>query len=345
MKYNRRIGIFTYLLSDFIAAMIVWAIFFCFRKFVVEGYPFDLQQYVLSDKKFLGGVLFIPSLWILVYFLAGFYSDIFRKSRLAEFAKTFVVVTAGVIVLFFVLLLDDQVANYKGYYKLFFILLFGQFLLTTAARLTILTIAKKQLQNGLISYNTIILGSNYRAVNLYHEITNYKKSLGYNFIGFIDANGGQNNGLAKHLPALGGLDQLENVLQERDVDEAIIAIETSEHHLLNEMINSLSDKKNLVIKIIPDMYDIMSGSVKMSNVLGAVLIEIYPDLMPRWQRFIKRGIDIFSALLVFIILWPLFVFISVKVRLSSKGPIIFKQARIGKGGKTFILHKFRSMVE
>ncbi|HCK21994.1 MAG TPA: sugar transferase, partial [Bacteroidetes bacterium] len=119
----------------------------------------------------------------------------------------------------------------------------------------------------------------------------------------------------------------------------------SEHHLLNEIINRLSDKQGLVIKIIPDMYDIMSGSVKMNNVFGAVLIEIYPDLMPKWQRIIKRLIDVVVAASMLLLIWPLYLFIAIKVRLSSKGSILYKQQRLGVHGKPFVIYKFRSMYE
>lgn len=137
----------------------------------------------------------------------------------------------------------------------------------------------------------------------------------------MEANGNHGSELDKYMPCLGNLKQLSDIINSRNVDEVIIAIETSEHHLLNEIIDKLAEKGNIVIKIVPDMYDILSGSVKMSNVLGAVLIEIYPDLMPRWQRTIKRGIDITVALFAFLILWPLYLFIAIKVKLSSKGPI------------------------
>ena len=145
------------------------------------------------------------------------------------------------------------------------------------------------------------------------------------------------------MPCLGNLSQLNDIINARNIDEVIIAIETSEHHLLNEIIDKLAEKGNIVIKIVPDMYDILSGSVKMSNVLGAVLIEIYPDLMPRWQRIIKRGIDIAVAIFVILILWPLYLFIAIKVKLSSKGPIFYYQQRVGINSKPFTIIKFRSM--
>lgn len=343
MRQKKRIGILTYVLSDYLMAAITWALLFFFRKYSIEHLPFDLYESILNDKKFYLGILLIPAFWLLMYLLAGFYTDIYRKSRLYEISKTFLVVCIGSLLLFFLLLLDDYIKDYKDYYQLFLLLLFSQFLLTAFGRLIILTRAKRQLQKGIISYATLLIGSNQRAMNLYHEITHSKKSLGYSFIGYIDANGSNENTLEEFIPRIGNLSDLKQILEERNIDEVIIAIETSEHHLLNQIMNIVAEKKELVIKIIPDMYDIMSGSVKMSNVLGAVLIEIYPDLMPRWQRFIKRGIDIFVSLIGLLLLWPLYAFIAIKVKMSSPGSIIYKQQRIGENKKTFFIYKFRSM--
>jgi polysaccharide biosynthesis protein PslA len=111
---------------------------------------------------------------------------------------------------------------------------------------------------------------------------------------------------------------------------------------LQEILTRLS-KGPTVIKISPDMYDIISGSVRTNNVLGAVMIEIYPELMPDWQRVIKRALDITISILVMIFLSPLYLFAAIKVKLSSAGSIFYKQERIGLHGKPFSIIKFRSM--
>jgi exopolysaccharide biosynthesis polyprenyl glycosylphosphotransferase len=343
MRYKKKIGILTYIFFDYVAAMIVWAGIFCFRKFVIEEHEFNLAEHALNDSNFYFGILGIPLIWIALYFISGTYTDIYRKSRLSELTRTFAVTFIGVLIIFFALILDDYVSTYRDYYQLFFLLFTGQFLLTALSRLIILTRAKRQLQKGMVAYNTIIIGSDLSALNIYREITNYKKSLGYAFIGFVEANGTAVGDLAKYIPNLGKLSDLQTIISERHVDEVIIAIETSEHHLLNEIIDTLAENDGIVIKIVPDMYDILSGTVKMSNVLGAVLIEIYPDLMPRWQRFIKRLIDILVSVLVFLIFWPLFIFIAIRVRLSSGGPIFYSQTRIGENNRPFTIYKFRSM--
>lgn len=343
MRFKKKIGILAYIIIDYLSAMIVWAGLFFYRKAVIEDVPVELHKQIFQDNNFYAGVIGIPFIWIALYFIAGTYTDIYRKSRLAEITRTFLISAIGVLCIFFVLLLDDYVTDYRDYYQIFFVLLFGQFLVTTIARMIILTRAKRQLQKGLVAYNTIVIGSDQRALNIYQEITHYKKSLGYAFTGYVEANGEHRSELEQYMPRLGNLQQLEEILASRNIDEVIIAIETSEHHLLNAIIDTIAEKGNIVIKIVPDMYDILSGSVKMSNVLGAVLIEIYPDLMPGWQRLVKRGMDIAASLVCILLLWPLYVFIAIKVKMSSKGPIFYQQERIGIHNRPFYIYKFRSM--
>ena len=101
--------------------------------------------------------------------------------------------------------------------------------------------------------------------------------------------------------------------------------------------------QQILIKIIPDMYDIMLGTVKMNHVFGAILIEIKQDLMPRWQRLFKRGLDVLVSASFLVVMAPLYLYIILRVKLSSDGPIFFQQERIGLNGKPFFIFKFRSM--
>ena len=91
------------------------------------------------------------------------------------------------------------------------------------------------------------------------------------------------------------------------------------------------------------MYDILAGSVRMNHLLGASFIEIYPQLMPEWQCIIKRLADIVISMFMLVLLLPLYIFIAIKVKLSSPGSIIYSQERIGIHGKPFRIYKFRSM--
>ena len=341
MNRQRKIDLFVYGLADFLAAMLAWACFFLYRK-RVEEVPIDWT--VLEDVNFWYGILTIPFCWVLFYSIFDKYRDIYRMSRLATLARTFFFSFLGVVFVFFTLVLDDFVKDYTTYYSSFLVLFGLHFSFTSLSRMILLTRASRRLKAGLVSYNTIIVGGNQNAVELYREITGLRKGLGNKFIGFIDANGRSTNELADHLKRLGGIEQLGEVIQEYQIEEVIIAIETSEHNRLREILNILFDfDDKILIKIIPDMYDILLGSVKMNHVYGAVLIEVQQDLMPRWQRLIKRLLDVVVSLVLMILLSPLYLYIMLRVRLSSPGPIFYQQERIGLNGNPFNIYKFRSM--
>jgi exopolysaccharide biosynthesis polyprenyl glycosylphosphotransferase len=150
--------------------------------------------------------------------------------------------------------------------------------------------------------------------------------------------------MANVLPCLGKIPDLADVIRQHDIEEAIIAVETSEHNRVRDLLNVLFDFDfQVFVRIIPDMYDILLGTVKMNNVYGAVLIEIRQELMPKWQRVLKRLLDLAVSFTALVLLAPLVAYVMLRVRLSSPGPIFYSQERLGLHGKPFFIHKFRSM--
>lgn len=341
MNKQRRRDMFIYSMADFVMAMLAWACFYVYRKRIENV---DISFEVFNDRNFWYGIIIIPIGWILLYSIFDKYKDIYRLSRMATLIRTFFLSFFGVIFLFFTLILDDFVRDYTTYYASFIVLFALHFFFTVTMRMILLTRASRLLKKGVVTYNTLIIGGDQNAVDLYKEISGREKGLGNNFIGFIDTNGNSKNYLSAELPKLGKIENIFQVIRAHQIEEVIIAIETSEHGRLKEILNILFDfGDQVLLKIIPDMYDIMLGSVQMNHVYGAVLIEIRQDLMPRWQILIKRIFDISISVLAFILLWPLYLYIAIRVRLSSKGPIFFAQERIGQFGKPFKIYKFRSM--
>ena len=323
-------------------AMLAWALFFLYRK-SVEGAP--LSTSVFHDKNFYLGIFIIPLGWVLLYAIFDQYVDIYRLSRLATLARTFFLSFLGVVFLFFTLILDDVVVQYQTYYRSFLVLFGLHYLLTSTSRMILLTRASRRLKAGIVTFNTLLIGGNQNALDLFLEIKGRKKSLGNRFVGFLDTNGGAEQVLTAHLPNLGKLDDLADVIRSQDIEEVIIAIETSEHNILRDLLNVLFDfGDKVLVRIIPDMYDILLGTVKMNHVFGAVLIEIRQELLPKWQRVVKRLIDVSASVLALTLLSPLLLYIIIRVRLSSPGPIFFKQERLGIHMQPFTIFKFRSMV-
>jgi exopolysaccharide biosynthesis polyprenyl glycosylphosphotransferase len=342
MTRERKRDLFIYRAFDFIMALIAWFLFYLFRKEKELGF-IDWDS-VWGDQQLYLGLALVPTFWLIMYAIFDDYKDIYRLSRLNTLTLTLVISFMGVLLLFFTILLDDIVLNYTSYVASFSRLLFYHFLLTSISRMIILTIASKRLKAGKVAYNTLIIGSDKRAVELYEEISSMPYKLGHKFIGYVEANGKNQIDLGEHLPKLGYISDLREIIPANSVEEVLIAVETSEHNRLREILNHLFDfSEQLLIKIIPDMYDIMLGTVKMNHVYGAVLIEIEQELMPKWQRIIKRIIDLSVSSVMLLILSPLYLYAAIRVKLSSEGPIIFKQERVGLNGNNFSIYKFRSM--
>ena len=341
---NKKFQVFKYVSGDFLSAAVAWALFYLYRKAFIETAKFGYSPDMVLDNKFYLGVLVIPFVWVLAYAFTGIYSDIYRKSRLREFGQTMYVSVIGVLIIFFTLLLDDTVVSYKSYYSTFFALLGLHFIITASVRFTLTTITGRKIKNRVIGFNTILIGSNQKALKLYKELESAEQSQGNKFIGFIHIDHNNGHLLKGILPHLGSINDLKKVIDENHVEEVIIAIESSEHENIGKLLNILEDTQ-VIVKIIPDMYDILSGSVKMNGIFGAPLIEISPDLMPVWQQAVKRLIDIFVSLLFLVVFSPVFLLVAILIKLSSRGPVFFFQERIGLHGVPFNIYKFRSMFE
>jgi len=328
-----------YIFSDFFSSAFAWSIFFIFRKIKIENKIFD-NILLFSDNNFLWGIIIIPIFWIFLHFLFGYYTDIYRKSRLKEISETFSVSLLGVILIFFKLILDDTINYYTDYYTLVFSLLIIQFTFIYFPRLVITSIISNRIHSKRIGFPTLLIGSNGKTIDIYNEIINMKIYPGNKFIGFVSQ--AKNQKLTKEIPYLGNYDKIHELLTEHNIQEVIITIESSEHKKLRLILNQLI-LTNVKIKIIPSLHDIFSGYVKLGTLYSTPLIEISNNPMDASLKNTKRVFDIFASLIAIIVLSPIYLFVGLGVKLSSKGPIFYLQERIGKNGKPFKIIKFRSM--
>jgi exopolysaccharide biosynthesis polyprenyl glycosylphosphotransferase len=340
MQQTRQLA--KYIFFDVLAVILTWTIFYSFRKIYIEPQKFGYEIPLEFDNKFYLAIIVLPIYWIILHLLSGYYKVVFRKSRLQELGQTFITSLIGVLILFFVLILDDWVGTYKQYYQLFFLLLFLQFVTTYLPRLIITSITNKKVHKGKLTFNTLIIGDNKKAIKLLKEVENQPVSSGMKFIGFVSVENKERYLLEDYLPHLGRIEDIKQIISDNKVVEVVIAIESTEHCKIKNIINKLQGVK-AVIKVIPDMYDILIGKVRMSAIFGMPLIEINHNIMPVWQQHFKRVIDIVFSILALIVLSPLYLFIALGVKFSSPGPILYSHYRVGRGGKPFKIYKFRSM--
>ena len=331
-----------YLFFDYLTACASWTLFFIFRKVIVEPKKFGYDIPVELDNRYFLGLVILPFFWLLLYYISGYYKDIYRKSRLIELGQTFFISLLGSVIIFFALLLDDTILTYKNYYLLISGFFAIHFAFTYIPRVIITTRTANRIHERKIGFNTIIIGSSDKAVEVYEDIESQKRSSGNKIVGFVSVL--DNNGflMSKYVNHLGNITDVDSIINKYKIEEVIIAIESSEHKEISNIINRLYHY-NLVIQAIPDMYDILTGKVKMTTIYGTPLIHITHELMPVWQEKLKSIIDVVVASIVLILFLPLFIFLAISIKLTSKGPVFYSHVRIGRYGKPFTLYKFRSM--
>ena len=182
---NKTLQTIKYVLFDLLAAAAAWTTFYVYRKSKIDAGKFGVAPEVWFDDQFYKSIVIVPLAWILFYYLVGTYNNVLRRSRINEFVQTFTVSLLGVTVVFFVLLLDDYVTNYKFYYKLFFTLFGLHFLFTAIARFILSSITNYMIAKREFGFRTIIVGSNERALSTLREINSLKKGIGNTFVGFV----------------------------------------------------------------------------------------------------------------------------------------------------------------
>lgn len=334
MVVRNYIHSFWYAVADYVSAALAWGTFYVARKGILEE-PFSL------DNKFWLGIFFIPVGWLVLYALIGSYQNIYKKSRLSEATNAFVCALIGCTVLFFLFLIDDNKKSNSYYYTSFFTLLALHIFFTLAARMMVLNAAKKQLRQKIIQFNALMVGSPARVQKLFREAKQSLAEEGYRVVGFINTAALRYGG-PKEVPQLGDMADLERVIDSQKATLLVLAIDKNGQALLEELFVRLSEK-DVAIKTEAHTLDILSGTVRTSNVLGAVLTDLHTGLMPDWQLNIKRVVDVFAAFFSLLLLSPLLFYIAIRTKFSSGGNIFYVQERIGYKGAPFCMYKFRSM--
>jgi exopolysaccharide biosynthesis polyprenyl glycosylphosphotransferase len=340
---NKKLQVALYLVFDFLAAAMSWTLFFIYRKQVIEPVKFGYEIPIEFNINYFLGITIIPAVWLLFYYITGYYRNIYRRSRLIDLGQTLLTSLIGVTVIFFALLLDDTVYSYKNYYQLYFNLLILHFTFTYLFRLILTSRTINRIHQRKIGFNTLIIGNNDQALKVYREMSTQPRPAGHRFVGFISINGNNNTHLTNYIPELGTLKEIETVLHNHAIEEVIIALETNQHELLSQIL-TIVENREINIWGIPDLYDFLSGMVKINTIYSIPLIKISNGLMPAWQENVKRLIDVTASAIAMLILAPVYLILAITIKSTSSGPVIYRQERIGKFGKPFIIYKFRSMI-
>ncbi|MBC8180643.1 sugar transferase [candidate division KSB1 bacterium] len=293
----------------------------------------------------IGISLILFFVWFLFFLFFGLYRSWYARSRFDEFVVVLKTISIGMGIIF-VATFDTQVdLDSAPTFSRIIIISYWLMLVffVSLGRILLRTIQRKLLEIGIGRRNTLIIGWNDKARELFDKLDN-APALGYQVKGFISQSKKNLKKSYRALSVIGSYGDIKNITLQNKIEVIIIAVKESTH---KEVVNIISRCDNLpvTLKIVPDLYDIVMGYGRTNQIYGIPLIEILPQLMPDWEKQIKRLIDIFISIFVIFILLPIWILVAIVIKLSSRGPIFFRQKRVGQNEKIFEILKFRSMVD
>lgn len=332
---SRKLEKIVLLATDFLMINFAFVIYFTFR---VESGLFE----IIILPEFLMPMIVLFFYWLLIFTFVGMYQSWFASSRFDEISTLFKATFVGIFILFFFIFLDDYINNVSSNKRILIFVYWGFLVLFVGAgRITIRSIQRKLLIEGYGRKSALIIGFNNKAFDVVDSVSS-SPALGIDIKAFCTVKDNLQNKEYKNIKVEGTINQLPEMIDKYNAQEMILALEEDEHDIIGDVI-PICDDKNVKLKIVPDLYEILSGQARTSQLYGVPLIDVMPELMPEWERKLKRFIDIILSIIILIISSPVVLLTSIAIKLDSEGPIFFVQERMGQNGKIFKMIKFRSM--
>lgn len=301
LKWNKRKKLqLIYLLVDILSSVLVWGAFLIFRWLVYENRIFSVDTVFVPMFNFYLPLFLYPIGCLLVYYLSGYYLRPLRKRYSKELSRTFVSAIIISLGAFFLIIINDPVADYQRYFTSLVVLLGLQFIGSYLPRVFV-TYLSHRMEGAIPRVYTI------------HSLSE--------------------------------VEQFEQLHAEMPYDEVILDLdEESKEQSIYTLINRLYPC-NVEISVVPSLYDMLTGAAMIEEVGDQPLVRITEHKMSDMELCIKRVFDIVVSFVMLILLIPVYIIIALLIKCTSKGPVIYKQERIGLHGLPFHILKFRTMCE
>jgi exopolysaccharide biosynthesis polyprenyl glycosylphosphotransferase len=322
---------------DFFTMNFSLMLYFYFR--VNTGW-FDL----ITEPVLLSTMIAVYFYWVIVFTFAGMYKTWFASSRFDELSTLFKAAFIGVFLLFFLIIYDDYMHGLPPQAPSFILIYWGLFFfLVGIGRIAIRSIQRNLLIKGIGRRNTLIVGSGSSAQNIFQMVQRHR-GLGLDILGFVSESVSKEENETLNGKLIGFIDNIKELITVNNVKTIIIALERNEESVVSGVIEKC-EGTNVSLKIVPDLYEIISGQARTNQIYGFPLIDIMPELMPDWEKSMKRVIDIFMSFILLLVSLPVTLITALAIKIESRGPVFYRQERMGLNGKVFKIIKFRSMVQ
>jgi len=336
MNKNRLIQ--KYILYDMLASLLVWIAFVIFRKTVNDVQIFDSARIFIPHYDYFTSLIFFPFCCVFVHYLTGFYLNPLKKSRINVILST--ISSSAIIALsvFFLLKLGDVAVSYEYFYFSLLVLFGLLFCFTYLFRNIIFSQIQYNYKTKKWTNNTLIIGTGNNAKKIADDI---KRHAQHNtLVGFVATN--KKIGVPPEM-ILGTMTQISYIIEKYDIQETIVVLDDdADEQMLFKIINLLY-RFNIDIQFTPRLYEILIGSAKITHMGIIPLVSITNPSMTDCEISMKRFVDIVVSLVSLLFLSPFLLYFMFQIKRNSKGPVFYRQERIGRYGRPFDILKFRTM--
>ena len=278
--------------------------------------------------------------WGFLFWITNLYSGDAQNSRFVETKNlvklTFFIMAATV----FLIGVDVNLGPIRSQYIIRYWIFFTSSVILI--RWVVRTIQKFLLKKGFGRHNVIIVGTEESSKYVTEKLLNHGQQL-YNVIGTIKAIDETKNVENILAPQLGKEQDIKTIISKNPVSDIVIALDNMDHNHIMKLISTINGAP-VSIKIVPDLYEVISGLARTEQISGLPLIEVNFQESNWSSSGMKRFFDFLLSLFLILVLSPFFVLIGLMILFSSKGPIIYSQERLGFKGRPYRIYKFRSMI-
>ena len=278
--------------------------------------------------------------WCFLFWITNLYNGDAQTSRFVETENliklTFFIMATAV----FLIGIEVDLGPLRSQYIIRYWIFFSSSVILI--RWIVRTIQKQLLKKGFGRHNVIVVGTGENSKYVTEKLLNHGQKL-YNVIGTIKADDEINGDIESLVINLGNEKDIKAIISKNPVSDIVIALDNMDHEHVMKLISTINGAP-VSIKIVPDLYEVVSGLARTEQISGVPLIEVNFQESSWSSSGMKRLFDLIFSFLLLIVLSPFFVFVGILIKITSKGPIIYSQERLGYMGKPYWIYKFRSMI-
>ena len=330
-----------YIVADLVMGALAFWIFNIVRFYLLKEYNngfLNVWSYLGTTKLVLEQCI-VPPCIICIYWLSGYYNNPFNKSRLQEFSTTFFSEIINTIIIYLVLLINDQTGKRIINYEVIIVLFGLLFVLTYFVRVLITNFAIYRFRKEIWQINVLIMGNSKASRKVAKKLSLGNRNVRYHIEGFVEIPGETSvKDNSKVIP----YSEFEETYSQLDINQVILAPENYNDKKIVNLLSVLFPLE-IPVKISPDTFSFITSAIKLKDIYGEPFIDLTGPSISEASKNIKRSFDVAFSLFILLLLSPLYGILSILVKMSSKGPVFYSQERIGRHQIPFKIYKFRSM--